>query len=222
MLAYRYPLIAREGWLWIGVALCLAASTQALVSWLALPLWLLVLLLLLIFRDPPRQVPAMPLAIVSPVDGVVTRIATLHDGYLQREALCISIRMRVTDIYSLRSPMEGRIQQQWLEESPKLPDAGARRKQRRAFAQWIQSDEADDVVLVVESGVLGSMPRCYAQQGQRIGQGQRCGYIRLGAPVHVLLPAGTRIDVAVGDEVRSGADILATLVHAAATAPRRP
>ena len=84
----------------------------------------------------------------------------------------------------------------------------------KTFAQWIQSDEGDDVVLIVESGLLNSRPQCYAHSGERIGQGQRCGYIRFGAPVHVLIPSSSRISVAVGDQVNAGSDIIATLVHA--------
>jgi phosphatidylserine decarboxylase len=81
------------------------------------------------------------------------------------------------------------------------------------FAQWIQSDEGDDVVLALESGTWGLRPRCYAQTGERIGQGQRCGHLRFGARVNVLVPESTRINVEIGDKVRAGTSIIATLVR---------
>jgi phosphatidylserine decarboxylase len=56
-------------------------------------------------------------------------------------------------------------------------------------------------------------PRCYLQLGQRTGQGQRCGYVPFGSRVEVLLPAGIRVRVTVGDVVRAGSDVIATLVH---------
>jgi len=47
MLAYRYPLIAREGWLWIAFAAAIALLLQWQLGWLVAPLWLAVGLLLM-------------------------------------------------------------------------------------------------------------------------------------------------------------------------------
>jgi phosphatidylserine decarboxylase len=225
MLAYRYPLIAREGWLWIAVVAVAAAWVQINYGLVALPLWLLVLLLLFLFRDPARRVPASPLGIVSPVDGKVVAVDTVHDSYLDREALCISIKMRFTSVYSAHSPMEGKIMQQWLGVPRRIDasvQAGSEQAESRdvqSYAQWIQSDEADDVVMVMEASLPVSRPQCYAHSGERIGQGQRCGFIRFGSQVDVLLPANSRINVAVGDSVLAGTDIIATLVHTSTVAP---
>lgn len=221
MLTYRYPLIAREGWPLIAAALALALVVHYLFDWLALPLWLLAALLVFLFRDPPRAIPAKPLGIVSPVCGRVEWVGEVSDGYLQRRARCITLRMGLIDVYSLRSPMEGRILQQWGQGPPAFRAQEARaRSGASAFAHWVQSDEKDDVVLVVEAGGWLLRPRCYAHNGERIGQGQRCGHVRFGARVHVLLPDASRVVVAAGDRVTAGADIIAHLVHAAATAPR--
>lgn len=226
MLTYRYPLIAREGWLWIAVAGLLAILAQASFSWFALPFWLLLLLLLFLFRDPVRKIPAVPLGIVSPVHGRVEQVQTVQDAYTGRSAICISIKMAITSVYSLHSPLEGKIMQQWLAVPSKIgfhghtESAQARACQAKTYAQWIQSDEADDVVLVVETTALMPRPQCYAHSGERIGQGQRCGYIRFGSRVHVLVPESARIAVKPGDEVHAGADIIANLVHAEVSPPQ--
>ena len=221
MLTYRYPLIAREGWPWIAVAVLLAISIHTLFSWLSLPLWLLVLLLLFLFRDPGRKIPAVPLGIVSPVDGRVERVESVQDAYLGRSAVCITFKMALTSVYSMHSPMEGKIMEQWMAVPRKIvfPN-GDESPDVKTYVQWIQSDEADDVVLVVESTSFSSRPQCYAHSGERIGQGQRCGYIRFGSRVHVLVPVTTRIAVSVGDEVNAGADIIATLVHVDVAPPQ--
>ena len=217
MLSYRYPVIAREGWLWIALVAIPAGLVQYAFGWVALPLWLLVLLLLFLFRDPPRKVPASPLGIVSPVDGRVVAIATVHDDYLNRQALSITVKMGFTSVYSAHSPMEGKVVEQWLGVPRKVSDS---KGEVATYAQWIQSDEGDDLVLVIEASSPLQRPQCYAQSGERIGQGQRCGFIRFGSQVEVLLPIGSRIEIAVGDRVRAGADIIATLVHAKATPPK--
>jgi len=88
------------------------------------------------------------------------------------------------------------------------------------YAQWIQSDEKDDLVLVIEVNSRMPRPKCYVQSGERIGQGQRCGFIRFGSRVDVLIPVTSRISVSVGDDVLAGSDIIATLVHAKVVPPK--
>ena len=229
MLTYRYPLIAREGWLWIFVVAMSALIVYLLYGAISAPLWLLVLVLLFLFRDPARKVPAVPLGIVSPVDGKVVAVEAVHDSYLDRQALCISIKMAFTSVYSAHSPMEGKVLQQWLGSSKKmaadvLKDAAEAPSEVMvenpiSYAQWIQSDEKDDVVLVIEASSRPSRPKCYVQSGERIGQGQRCGFIRFGSQVDVMIPVGSRISVSVGDDVLAGSDIIATLVHAKVVSP---
>jgi phosphatidylserine decarboxylase len=221
MLTYRYPLIAREGWLWIATAILFALLGYVLEQWVSVPLWLLVLGLLYLFRDPVRKIPAAPLAIVSPVDGKVVSVGLVHDAFLDRQALCISIKMGLTSVYSIHSPMEGKVMQQWLGVPEKIADESSARQQKpTCYAQWLQSDEGDDTLVVIHTQPLRSRPRCYAQSGERIGQGQRCGFIRFGAQVDILVPEKSRLEVSVGDTVLAGSDIIATLVHARAAAPK--
>ncbi len=217
MLSYRYPLIAREGWSWIAAIAIPAAIVYLLYGLASLPLWALVLLLLFLFRDPARKVPAVPLGIVSPVDGKVVAIDTVHDTYLSRQALSISVKMGITNVYSAHSPMEGKVMEQWLDAPRKIAGMD---EEVTTYAQWIQSDEDDDVVLVVEINPHLPRPQCYAQSGERIGQGQRCGFIHFGSHVEVLIPMGSRIDASVGDNVLAGTDIIATLVHAKVMPPK--
>ncbi len=215
MLAYRYPLIAREGWHWIALAAAIALLLQWQLGWFAVPLWLPVGLLLFLFRDPPRRVPASPLGVVSPVDGRVLSVDTTQDSYLERQAIRITIQMRMTDILSVRSPMEGKVLQQWAGKHD-VPASDPR------YAQWIQSDEEDDVLLVIVPNLRVVRPKCYVHSGERIGQGQRCGFIYFGGRVEVWVPTGSRIDVNVGNTLQAGSDIIATLVHEKVVPPKVP
>ena len=221
MLAYRYPLIAREGWLWIAIIAVSAAIVNLSYGILSLPLWLLVLISLFLFRDPMRKIPAVPLGIVSPVDGKIIAIDNVQDAYLNRPAICISVKMGFTNVYSAHCPMEGKVQEQWFATPRKIQNANSNAPaeeidtELETYAQWIQSDEGDDLVMVI--GAHSLRPQYYAQSGERIGQGQRCGFIHFGSQVDVLIPQTSRVDVSVGDHVLAGADIIATLVHAKAS-----
>jgi phosphatidylserine decarboxylase len=225
MLAYRYPLIAREGWWWIAAVAIPALIVHVLYGLISIPLWLLTLGLLFLFRDPARKIPAVPLGVVSPVSGKVVAVDTVYDAYLDREAVRISIKMGFTSVYSTRSPMEGKVVEQWLGsplrvtpvDSAVIAETAA--EKTLSYAQWIQNDEQDDVVLIIETSPHSARPQCYVHSGERVGQGQRCGFIRFGSRVDVLIPVGSRTSVAVGDAVLAGTDIIATLVHAKVVSP---
>ena len=210
MAAYRHTLIAREGWLLILLAMAAGIIIYStLGNNAALPFVLLLLILLFLFRDPPRKIPAAPLALVSPVDGTIINIETLHDDKLDREAICFTIKMHWYGIYSTRSPMEGKVMDQWLIDGQKNHADSV----SRGYAQWIQSDEADDIVVCMQADKVSRRPGCLVNTGERIGQGQRCGFIHFGETVRIYMPVNTQLDKQKGDKVLAGADIIATLVH---------
>jgi phosphatidylserine decarboxylase len=197
-----FPRIARDG-LWFFLAATAAAvvvlhffGVQASLPW-----WALGLLLLFLFRDPERDIPSQPLAVVSPADGKVTFVGTTRDPYLDRDCIRITLQMNPWGVFITRSPVEGKVLQ-----PPKAPESAW-----MPHGVWLQTDEGEDVVLVMMRGRLRIAPRCYIRIGDRIGQGKRCGFVHLGGPVDVYLPERSRVSVAVGDRVHSGSDAIATL-----------
>jgi phosphatidylserine decarboxylase len=173
------------------------------------------------------------------MDGRVTAIDTLQDPYTETKVVQIQLNKEFFDVMTTRSPMEGKIIKQWFAVADTksadhpVSDDTKDEKQGQApckinsdhasvsgiqtaacrFAQWIQSDEHDDVVMAIKSATRIFKPRCYSQSGDRIGQGQCCGYIPFAAVIQVSVPASSRIEVNIGDRVRAGSDIIATLVH---------
>ena len=170
----------------------------------SLVVWLIFLVLVLFFRDPERDIPAVPLGVVSPADGKVISVGLQHDPYLERQSIRVTLEMNPYGILSTRSPVEGKMM-----EPPNMPDGDG-----APHGVWLQTDEADDVVMVMNRGRLHNSPRCYVGFGDRVGQGQRCGFIHLGARIDLYLPETSRTEVAPGDRVRAGSDVIARLVHA--------
>lgn len=209
MASNTYSYIAREGWpalLFAGVLLVIVQlfGFHLLASFL---LVVLILLLLFLHRDPWQTIPSRPLAIVSPVHGRVESISDSRDPFLDRPVKCIRLRTTPLDIFSLRSPIEGKVMEQWLRP---LPAPGG---ERHCYAFWVQSDEGDHVVTSVRLSRPRWRYRFYMQSGERLGQGQRCGFLYFGAVVDVLLPPNVKIEVKEGEKIRSGSSALAVLVH---------
>jgi phosphatidylserine decarboxylase len=209
------PLIAREGWLHIAMAVLAAALVQYFAGgWWALPLWLFAVFNLQFFRDPPRVIPAEPLAVVSPADGKVVFVGEVRDPYLDREAIKISIFMNVFNVHSNWSPVEGKVMERWYHPGSFINavlDKASEENERNAI--WVRTDEGDDVVTVQVAGLIARRILCYAQPGERLGHGERYGFIRFGSRLDVYVPSNSRVTATLGTSIRAGSDIVAYLVH---------
>ena len=68
-------MVAPEGrFVVVGAAVGAVVVTYAVGMVWSTPFWVLFVALLMVFREPKRIVPALPLAIISPVDGKVVAI----------------------------------------------------------------------------------------------------------------------------------------------------
>ena len=209
----RYPFIAKEGWLLLFVLAGLVLVAFYYLSYgAAIFLTVIFFLFLFLLRDPHRNIPPLPLALLSPVHGKIIQIDEVDDPWLSlhgidRRAKRVRIKMSSIDIYSLRSPVEGKVMEQW---SKKCKEENGQRK----FAFWIRTDEGDDVVVVFGLRPCAAICfRIYIQSGERLAQGQRCGHLYFGGTVDVFIPMDSKIELEPGQSITSGEDILAHLIH---------
>ena len=80
-----------------------------------------------------------------------------------------------------------------------------------AAGLWLVTDEGENVILQFRGNRLRLAPRAFLRYGERVGQGQRCAYLRLTKFAEVELPGNARILVTEGQRVSAGVDLLATL-----------
>ncbi|HIA07911.1 MAG TPA: hypothetical protein EYN73_02300 [Chromatiaceae bacterium] len=208
------PIIAKEGWGYISIPciLSLVAFSEVGPS-LGWPLLLVSVVMAAAFRDPRRDISSNPLAVVSPADGEIVAIDKIHDVYLDRDAIRIRIRTSTLGVYTIRSPIEGKLLDVWNRiDTDDLGVNSTPLCSARGFAVWVQTDEADDVVVAMYGKGL-RRPRCYSVVGERVGQGQSCGCTPFGACIDVMVPANSRIAVEVNTTVMAGSDVLGSLVH---------
>ena len=216
---YPHPLIAREGWPFLA----LAVAAAALASWYSLlwslPLWVIAVFVLQFFRDPARDVPGDPGLAVCPADGRVLVVGRERDPYLERDALKVSIFMNVFNVHSNRSPVEGLVQGvtytagTFVNASLDKASSGNERN-----ALHLRTDSGVDVTCVQIAGLIARRILCYVKAGDRLARGARYGFIRFGSRVDVYLPPDSRPRVAIGDKVKAGATVLAELAAAARAA----
>ena len=210
---YPHPLIAREGWPFLGgsVVLALLVTFAAGFGWAA-PFWLVALFVLQFFRDPPREIPGDARSVLSPADGRIVAIQPTRDPWLDRDTLKISVFMNVFNVHSNRSPVDGEVKRRWYNPGKFVNadlDKASTENERNAL--HIHSTTGQDITCVQVAGLIARRILCYVDAGTPLARGQRYGFIRFGSRVDLYLPTNVRVKVAIGDKVRATSTILAEL-----------
>jgi phosphatidylserine decarboxylase len=208
---YPHPIIAREGWPFLALALVVAIALSAAGLWLpAVLAWAAALFILQFFRDPPRAVPSAPNAVLAPADGRIVSVEKARDPYLDRDALKISVFMNVFNVHSNRSPVDATVVNAWYHAgsflNAALPKASLENERN---ALHLRTADGRDVTCVQIAGLIARRILCYAQPGDMLARGQRYGFIRFGSRVDVYVGPDALPKVAVGDVAYATETILA-------------
>jgi phosphatidylserine decarboxylase len=202
--------MVRDGYFY-GIGGAIAA---ALVAWLAawpyaIPALLLGAFCLWFFRDPERQIPALPGAIVSPGDGKVTDVSTINSSGKQQAR--ISIFLNVFNVHVNRSPIAGVIRDARYQRGKFLNAMAANSAEENE--QTIITVEGDGRTVVFKqiAGLIARRIVFNMKAGDTVARGQRVGLIKFGSRVDVIFDRDAAIQVKLGDHVKGGATVLAVL-----------
>lgn len=174
--------------------------------WYALLPAVILVFMVLLFRDPIRIGPSVALGVVSPVDGEIVAVDTTDKCVVQGDAHRVRIRINSLGSYTARSPIEGKVMNLHSGVQGVGPECPAN-------ALWVKTDEGDDVVLQFHGYRLGLAPRSFIRYGERIGQGYRCAYLRLAEFAEVYMPIDGKVLVEPGQRVVAGNDLIGTVPH---------
>jgi phosphatidylserine decarboxylase len=203
--------MVRDGYIYGLVFLSLAVAVWIFTGswWLALVPVFLAAFFLLFFRDPERTIPTGPGLIVSPGDGLVTETASINtpEGPRQR----VSIFLSVFDVHVNRSPIGGVLTSVRYQKGRYMnamnPDSADRNEQNIATV----CGEGIEVTFKQIAGLLARRIVFNPSEGDTLTRGQRVGLIKFGSRVNVLLPADAVLRVKVGQRVRGGSSVLASM-----------
>jgi phosphatidylserine decarboxylase len=210
---WPHPVIAREGWPFLGGAFVLALLASLFSGPVTIALgWIIFAFVLQFFRDPARRVPEGAGLVLVPADGRIVAVEKTRDPWLEREALKISVFMNVFNVHSNRSPVDGEVRQRWYNPGKFVNadlDKASTENERNAL--HIRATTGHDITCVQVAGLIARRILCYVEPGAQLVRGQRYGFIRFGSRVDLYLPTDVRVKVTIGDKVRATSTILAEL-----------
>ncbi len=157
------------------------------------------------FRDPERQAPSLPGAVVAPADGRIMEVVKEPEGWR------ISIFLSIFNVHINRVPYDGKVRA--ITYTPGQFRAAYRQEASRVNEANSLTLEHQPYTFVVKqiAGVLARRIVCRVQAGSVLEKGQRYGLIRFGSRTDLVLPLEADIAAKIGDIVRGGETVLAIL-----------
>jgi phosphatidylserine decarboxylase len=170
----------------------------------------LIITILQFFRNPSRKFTLGDNLIIAPADGKVVVVEeTTETEYLKDKRLQVSIFMSPINVHINRYPIAGIV-------------SFFRYHPGKFLAAWEPKSSTDNerttVVVKHSNGteilfrqIAGALARrivWYCKEGDQAVQCGEMGFIKFGSRVDLFLPAGTKVNVKIGEMVKGGQTVL--------------
>ncbi|HME87772.1 MAG TPA: phosphatidylserine decarboxylase [Chthoniobacterales bacterium] len=181
-------------------------------GWVALFFLLLILFTLFFFRDPDREIPADPNAVVAAADGTVKDIVEVEEtDVLKIRMRRVGIFLSIFDVHTNRAPIDGRIvfrrHREGLCLDARSPDCA----EKNEAMTWGFENLRATLVVRQLTGTIARRIVAWGDIGDELKKGDQFGMIRFGSRTEVYLPLAADVLVKVGDHVAGGSTIIARL-----------
>ena len=195
----------------IGAAALLGASLW-LAWWIPAAFSFLLLIgLLLFFRDPERTPPADPLALVSPADGKVICVDDAEDPcFGQGKFRRVGIFLSVLDVHVNRSPYAGTFEKTHYSAGEFLDARHLEVDLRNENQTWLLKTSRGTVLVRQIAGLIARRIVGWKKPGESVQTGERFGMIRFGSRTDLYFPASCTPKVQPGQRVVGGETVIAT------------
>lgn len=169
------------------------------------------------FRDPERVIPTQENIIISPADGVVTR---LDYGVSPPEGLGfegksfnkISVFLNVFNVHVNRVPVSGVVTKVNYKPGKFLSaNADEASKENEQNAVVVKSTNGPEIIFVQVAGLVARRILSDLEEGQEVKIGQRYGIIRFGSRADIYLPEDIEIKTAIGQTMIGGETVIAQI-----------
>ncbi len=209
---YKIVAIAVLIWLIINYLVGLTGETVFRVFILLSTLPLLVLSIRF-FRYPRREITVSAKSVLAPADGCVVAIEeTTEAEYFKDRRLQVSVFMSVNNVHINWNPVPGEVtyfkHHSGHFMAAYLPKSSTLNERATTV---IRMADGTEVLVRQIAGAVAKRIVTYSTVGKKVTQKDELGFIRFGSRVDIYLPAGTKVNVELCQEVIGSQTILAEI-----------
>jgi len=211
----KYPIIAKEGWLYIIIILFISIYLTLINSSISVLFWIISIFIIQFFRDPKRKISDKKNVIVSGADGRVIAIDETFDPYQKKKSIKVSVFMNVFNVHSNKAPIDGIILKKIYFPGKFLNAALSKaslENERCAIIIQSKNNSKRIITCVQIAGLVARRILCYKETGDELTRGERYGFIKFGSRVDLYLPLNTSIKVQLGQKVKNAESIIAEFI----------
>ena len=164
------------------------------------------------FRVPSRN-PVMGQGLItSPCDGKVVAIEKIVDNeYYKDERIQLSVFMSPANVHLNTNPISGEVIYSTYHPGKYLVAWHPKSSTDNERHSVVIKNERISILVKQIAGALARRIVNYASVGSDVKQNEELGFIKFGSRVDLLLPLDAKPTVKIGDTVKNGISVLATL-----------
>jgi len=200
----------------IGIGIILIENFIS-INWinkvLSITLLVFYIIILQFFRNPKRNTIINDHNIIAPVDGKVVVIEEVFEKeYFKDKRIQVSIFMSPLNVHVTRYPISGNINFSKYHPGKYLvawhPKASEENERTTIV---LENKTVGEILYRQVAGALAKRIVNYAKPNKKAIQGVDAGFIKFGSRADIFLPLDAKINVKLGEKVRGGEQIIATL-----------
>jgi phosphatidylserine decarboxylase len=188
MIDFLFPKLHKEGYRFVVIASVITFVLLLISTFLGLISFIITIWVYYFFRDPERYPLNDEEYLLSPADGVISKITETNGpkelGLENKKFTCISVFMNVFDCHVNRAPITGKISQIFYKPG-KYINASLDKSSEENERNYIKMNDknGNDLILVQIAGLIARRIVCEVNENEEIKQGEKFGIIRFGSRV---------------------------------------
>ena len=190
MLNSVFPKIHKEGYRFLAIAIIITFILLLISKFLGFIGILLTIWVYYFFRDPDRVSIQNENFLVSPADGLISKISEVEGpvelNLENKKFTKVSIFMNVFNCHVNRSPVSAKVEEIFYKPGKFLNatlDKSSEENERNYYR--LKTLDGEEVIIVQIAGLIARRIVCEVNESQEVGQGERIGMIRFGSRVDI-------------------------------------
>ena len=190
MLNSVFPKIHKEGYRFVAIAIIVTFILLLISKFLGFIGILLTIWVYYFFRDPDRVSIQNENFLVSPADGLISKISEVEGpvelNLENKKFTKISIFMNVFNCHVNRSPVSAKVEEIFYKPGKFLNatlDKSSEENERNYYR--LKTLDGEEVIIVQIAGLIARRIVCEVNESQEVQQGERIGMIRFGSRVDI-------------------------------------